>query len=113
MIAAQAGVVWNPADRTLTFGGGVIRFTVPAGASFVYSVRPTHCRSCDAPVLFVNVTRTGRRSPIDPDGTSHFATCPDAARWRRSKRGAGPQAVTAGQPDASADEGSSHLPEGS
>lgn len=43
---------------------------------------PTHCRSCRAPVLWVITTR-GKRAPINEDGTSHFANCPDADRWRK------------------------------
>lgn len=64
------------------------------------------CRSCHAPVVWAK-TESGRSIPVDPgpstkgnilikDGiarvvpvgtpkaqTSHFATCPDAERWRR------------------------------
>ena len=68
------------------------------------------CRSCGAPIIWT-VTSKGKRMPVDakpveggnvrldqdllgntvasivPDGTgdrvSHFATCPEAARWRR------------------------------
>lgn len=40
------------------------------------------CRSCGAAVVFVLNPRTGRRPPYDPSGDSHFATCPDAQRWR-------------------------------
>ena len=25
----------------------------------------------------------GKRAPLNPDGTSHFADCPDAGRFRR------------------------------
>lgn len=42
----------------------------------------SRCRSCGAPVEW-RMTAAGKRSPYDLDGTSHFATCPDAARWRR------------------------------
>jgi len=47
------------------------------------------CRSCGAVILWV-VTLWGKRSPQNPDGTSHFATCPDAVRWRRDKRKGAP-----------------------
>lgn len=40
------------------------------------------CRSCRAEVMWVT-TAAGKRMPIDRDGTSHFATCPDAKDWRR------------------------------
>jgi len=46
---------------------------------------PTTCRSCRAVVLWVESRSTGKRAPINPDGISHFATCPDAAKWRKPK----------------------------
>lgn len=29
------------------------------------------------------LTKNGKRMPTDPDGTSHFATCPQARRFRQ------------------------------
>jgi hypothetical protein len=43
---------------------------------------PGRCRSCDALIGWWTTPR-GNRSPHDPDGTSHFATCPTADRWRK------------------------------
>lgn len=43
-----------------------------------------HCRSCHAAIAWY-ITPTGKRAPVDRDGTSHFATCPDAQAWRRRK----------------------------
>ena len=40
------------------------------------------CRSCGAEILWC-LTAAGKKAPIDRDGRSHFATCPDAAEWRR------------------------------
>lgn len=40
------------------------------------------CRSCLAPVHW-RMTDAGKSSPHNLDGTSHFATCPHAARHRR------------------------------
>ena len=40
------------------------------------------CRSCRAEVLWC-ITPAGKKAPVDPDGTSHFASCPDATAWRR------------------------------
>lgn len=40
------------------------------------------CRGCGKPVEFVP-TKNGRLMPVDEDGTSHFATCPNAARFRK------------------------------
>lgn len=77
--------------------------------------RVVACRSCNAPVRWVS-TALGKRMPIDavptdagtivvdagvatvvapedlfdtrqPRYTSHFATCPQAAEWRKGKRG--------------------------
>ena len=39
------------------------------------------CRSCGAPVTWA-MQKSGKLMPLDPDGTSHFATCPHAAKWR-------------------------------
>jgi len=69
--------------------------------------RPGVCRSCSAPIEWATVVKSGRAMPFNPpidpvriqpplygaerevqvvDSTitsSHFATCPDAADWRR------------------------------
>lgn len=44
------------------------------------------CRSCSAEILWATHEKTGRRSPFDLAGTSHFASCPEAAKWRRSRK---------------------------
>jgi len=43
------------------------------------------CRSCGAGVLWCT-TPAGRRAPVDPDGISHFATCPQSNTWRKARR---------------------------
>lgn len=75
-------------------------------------MKRAQCKSCHAPILFTD-TATGSTMPLDPtptvegnieidgmgravvrkkqaDGlrryTSHFATCPDAARHRKARR---------------------------
>lgn len=53
------------------------------------------CRSCGAPLVFLK-TDTGKLIPVDKKTadvadeyfdrdrhTSHFATCPDAKKWRK------------------------------
>lgn len=45
---------------------------------------PGKCRSCGADIIWT-VTEAGKRMPVDPDGTSHFATCKDADSWRKKK----------------------------
>lgn len=42
------------------------------------------CRSCGAPIEWV-LTESGKRMPVDPDGTSHFVTCPEASKWRKKR----------------------------
>lgn len=49
-----------------------------------------HCSTCKAPIVWVQYAGAkGKRGnhPFDPTGTSHFATCPDAAQHRRAARG--------------------------
>jgi hypothetical protein len=53
----------------------------------------SECRSCHAPVLWAKHAQSGKRAPFDPlpkadtsgatVSANHFATCPDAARWRK------------------------------
>lgn len=48
-----------------------------------------HCRGCGSPISWAR-TPADRSAPLDRDGVSHFATCPDADKFRRSlaaKRG--------------------------
>lgn len=42
------------------------------------------CRSCNAEVLWC-VTPHARLAPVDRDGVSHFATCPQASTWRKPR----------------------------
>ena len=42
------------------------------------------CRGCRQLVAWC-VTLAGRKSPINADGSSHFATCPKADRFRKRK----------------------------
>jgi hypothetical protein len=41
------------------------------------------CSGCAAAIAWIS-TATGKRMPVDADGTSHFATCPKAAHFRRA-----------------------------
>jgi hypothetical protein len=45
-----------------------------------------YCRdvACQAPICWREHPETGRPHPVDPEGGSHFATCPSAARFRQS-----------------------------
>jgi hypothetical protein len=60
-----------------------VTFEIPS-ASFV-----KRCNSCGAAIVWIE-TAAGKRMPVDyavgaTHGTSHFATCPDAATWRKGK----------------------------
>lgn len=41
--------------------------------------------SCGARVAWLKTRKTGSLAPVNPDGISHFGTCPDAPSWRKSK----------------------------
>lgn len=77
---------------------GTLRFTVdpervevpapewaqPAAEGYGYDGREAStCRSCQAPIRWAIHGTTSRRMPVNPDGTSHFATCPQADDWRK------------------------------
>lgn len=51
-------------------------FAIPEGTPLAT------CRSCRANVRWI-ITEAGNRMPVDLDGTSHFATCPNAAKHRK------------------------------
>lgn len=71
-------------ERTIGVSALASRFegwTIPLGylPETIRRCRSEHCR---AQVLWAR-TPAGRMMPLDRDGSSHFATCPDAARFRR------------------------------
>ena len=111
-MTAPVGIVYDREARTVTFGDRLFRFALPDWAEYVGN-RPTSCRSCGATVLFLRATRSGKSSPIDPDGKSHFATCPDAPHWRARHRAVARRAVTPASARPSAAAPPSHLPGGS
>ncbi len=43
---------------------------------------PSGCSSCMETIYWI-VTKNGKRAPYNPDGTSHFATCPNADAHRK------------------------------
>lgn len=47
------------------------------------------CRGCGADVRFI-LTKNGKHMPINPDGVSHFSTCPQI---RASRRPAAPKDI--------------------
>lgn len=65
---------WTPQAT----GRAALRFAIPEGT------RPSSCRSCDARIFWIK-TSSGKSMPVDQDGASHFATCPNAAQHRRPR----------------------------
>jgi hypothetical protein len=45
---------------------------------------PGKCSGCGASIYWMKHAQTGKAAPYDPEGSSHFATCPQAARFKRS-----------------------------
>jgi hypothetical protein len=43
------------------------------------------CRACHAPIYWVR-TEHGKNMPINTDGTPHWATCPKAKEFRKSRQ---------------------------
>lgn len=56
-----------------------IKFTIPDDAVV------KRCSGCGKDIYWI-VTAKGKRMPVDPDGTSHFATCEKAADFRKGKQ---------------------------
>ncbi len=54
------------------------KFEIPAGTP------ASVCRGCGAAIFWIN-TGKGRAMPADADGTSHFATCPQANKFGRER----------------------------
>ncbi|MFB2894028.1 hypothetical protein ACE1CI_14050 [Aerosakkonemataceae cyanobacterium BLCC-F50] len=40
-----------------------------------------YCKACGQPIRWVK-TQSGKFTPIDPDGVSHWATCPEVEQFR-------------------------------
>ena len=56
----------------------------PTGYTVELREPPARCRSCNAEIAWAT-TPAGRRMPLNRDGTSHFANCPEADTWRKRK----------------------------
>lgn len=56
-------------------------WVVPSGWRFT---NVGTCRTCGAQVAWCR-TPAGKPAPVNPDGVSHFATCPQADQHRRSR----------------------------
>lgn len=53
-----------------------LKFEIPEGTE------PTRCKGCKSLIYFIT-TENKKLMPVDPDGTSHFATCPQAGKFRQ------------------------------
>lgn len=56
-----------------------MKYDIPLNAS------SGKCRGCMAHIRWIE-TKNGVRMPVNSDGTSHFGTCPQAARFSRAKK---------------------------
>jgi hypothetical protein len=56
---------------------------VPGEGWEIYAL--ARCRGCRQAISWAH-TPSGRAAPLDRDGTNHFATCADAARFRKDAR---------------------------
>jgi len=77
-------------ERTIGVSALAARYkgwTIPAGY-LPESIGRCRAEACRAVVLWAH-TPAGRHMPLDRDGAAHFATCPEAERFRR-KRADGP-----------------------
>lgn len=41
-----------------------------------------HCKSCGVPINWVK-TKAGKFMPLELNGTPHWATCPDAKKFKK------------------------------
>lgn len=68
--------------------GDQIEVVSDKGYTFVEEDNQSECRSCGEPIIWC-ITAKGKKMPVDmPEDdaptTSHFATCPEADKWRAS-----------------------------
>lgn len=86
---------------TTAFISGVLSWELPGLWMLDDDPHQSSCRSCAAPILWARNAASGKRAPFDPlpAGTplegqtvsgNHFATCPDADRWRKPREGVAP-----------------------
>lgn len=59
--------------------GKKIIFEIPEGTA------PSKCSGCGAKVYWTQHPRTGGKMILDPDGQSHFSSCPQADRFRKKR----------------------------
>ena len=55
-----------------------MKFVLPAGSIM------KRCNGCEEMIHWIKMP-SGKMMPVNHDGTSHFATCPKAAEFRKSR----------------------------
>ena len=50
-----------------------------------FGTPPSVCRGCGAKIYFVSTKKKGVTMPVNPDGETHFATCPEAGKFRKAR----------------------------
>ena len=54
----------------------IIKFDIPPGT------RVSVCKGCGDGIYWIK-TKSGKNMPADPDGTPHWATCREAAAFKK------------------------------
>jgi len=67
----------------------VVELADVAGKAASTARAGAECRSCHAPIYW-DRGKDGKPHPYNPDGLSHFITCPDAEEWRSTSRAVAP-----------------------
>jgi len=75
------GIGWPGKDGRAEKRRKGVRYEIPEK---VKRNRPAICKGegCLQEIYWIE-TEGGRRMPVDPDGTPHWATCPDAGRFKK------------------------------
>lgn len=80
-------------DRLRVYGPD--RWRIPVGWTASPTRLPVPCKACHASILFMTSDKSGKAAPFDPIAddaganavsVTHFATCPDAKRFRHARR---------------------------
>lgn len=48
-------------------------------------IESRNCSACQAPIYFIQ-TQLSRKLPFNPDGSTHWETCPNAEEFRRKRQ---------------------------
>jgi hypothetical protein len=54
-------------------------------AGYVYS-GSAHCRKCNGRILWYKTPVNAKLMPMNPDGTTHWATCPNAKDFKKGSK---------------------------